>query len=72
MAHEYRKTTSKFDHTRRVKTPGSKIQAKHTFRVKGHNWKKHLVFFKTRTKNLVRTLKRFSTLQGFSIDRVTQ
>lgn len=72
MAHEYRKSQSKFDHTRRVKTPGSKIKAKHTFRVKASNLKKHLVFFKTRTKNLTRTLRRLSTQQGLSIDRVTQ
>lgn len=46
------------------------IKMKHVFRVRAHDPKDRLVFFKTRTKMPETTIKRFATLHGFKPDRI--
>lgn len=68
--HEYRK---KLDYTRvRRKRNGSVVKMKHTYRVKAHDAKERLLFFKTRTKAKLPTIRRMATFRGFIPDRITK
>lgn len=56
---------------RPVREPGKNlVKKKTTYRVKARDQKQQLVFFKTRTADRLRTVRRFATLQGWNPERI--
>jgi hypothetical protein len=65
--HKYAPT--KRDSTKVIRAP--RIRRKKLYRIKARNTKDHTVFFSTRTKLPQVTIKRFATLKGLKIDRIS-
>lgn len=70
--HDFRQKL--YQHKPRItrKPTTNRIKMRHTFRIKAHDVKKRLLFFKVRTKQGAATIRRFATLKGFIPDRITK
>ena len=61
-----------FDPKRKLKKPGSRVKAKHTYRVRARRMDNdNLTFYKVRTKNKIGTIQRVASLKGLIPDRIT-